>query len=75
MDNKYQLDLVWEIMNTVLRRDDLLAAAMRYDTRVLSGSGKIDRYLGGSNTYESPGVRPAPHGENVSVVMFNVSES
>jgi predicted ferric reductase len=67
VDNKYQLDLVSEVMNHILRRDDLPAAAMRQDTHALSGSGKIDRYLGGSSTNESPGVRPAPHGENASV--------
>jgi len=77
VDNKYQLDLVWEFMNNILRRDDLPAAAMHQDTRALSGSGKIDRYLGGSNTNESPGVRPAPHGENASFVTgrYNVTES
>ncbi|RMZ74086.1 ferric-chelate reductase [Pyrenophora seminiperda CCB06] len=69
VDNKYQLDLVWEFMNNILRRDDLPAAAMHQDTRALSGSGKIDRYLGGSSTNESPGVRPAPHGENASVII------
>ncbi|KAI1522508.1 hypothetical protein PtrCC142_011803, partial [Pyrenophora tritici-repentis] len=56
VDNKYQLDLVWEVMNDVLRRDDLPAAAMRQETRAPSGSGKIDRYLGGSSTNESPGI-------------------
>jgi predicted ferric reductase len=70
VDNKYQLDLVWEVMNNILRRDDLPAAAMRQETRALSGSGKIDRYLGGSSTNGSPGVRPAPHGENASVVIW-----
>ncbi|KAG9381618.1 hypothetical protein A1F94_007272 [Pyrenophora tritici-repentis] len=77
VDNKYQLDLVWEVMNDVLRRDDLPAAAMRQETRAPSESGKIDRYLGGSSTNESPGVRPAPHGENASVVTgrYNVTES
>jgi predicted ferric reductase len=68
VDNKYQLDLVWEFMNNILRRDDLPAAAMRQDTRALFGSGKTDRYLGSSSTNERPGVRPAPHGENASVV-------
>jgi predicted ferric reductase len=68
VDNKYQLDLVWEVMNNILRRDDLPVVAMRQDTHALSGSGKIDRYLGGSSTNESPGIRPAPHGENASVV-------
>jgi predicted ferric reductase len=68
VDNKYQLDLVWEIMNNVLRRDDLPATAMRRDTRAPYGSGKMDRYFGSSSTSESPGIRPAPHGENASVV-------
>jgi hypothetical protein len=68
VDNKYQLDLVWEVMNSILRRDDLPAAAMRQNTHALSRSGKIDQYLGGSSTNESLGIRPAPHGENVSVV-------
>jgi predicted ferric reductase len=77
VDNKYQLDLVWEVMNNILRRDDLPVAAMRQDTRAQPGSGKIDRYLGGSSNNESPGIRPAPHGENASVVTWvsDVTES
>jgi len=66
VDNKYQLDLVWEVVNNILRRDDLPGAATRENTHALSGNGKIDRYLGSSSTGESPGVRPAPHGENAS---------
>ena len=60
-------------MNNILRRDDLPAAAMRQDTRALFGSGKMDRYLGGSSNNESPGIRPAPHGENASVVTWQVN--
>ena len=77
MDNKYQLDLVWEVMNNILRRDDLPATVMHHDTSALFGSGKVDRYLGGSSTKENPGVRPAPYGENASVVSWssNVAES
>jgi hypothetical protein len=72
VDNKYQLDLVWEVMNNVLRRDDLPATAMRRDARAPYGSGKMDRYLGSSsrNTSESPGLRPAPHRENASVAAW-----
>ncbi|EDU47805.1 conserved hypothetical protein [Pyrenophora tritici-repentis Pt-1C-BFP] len=65
VDNKYQLDLVWEVMNNILRRDDLPGTAIRQDTRTPSGNEKIDRHLGGSSTNESPGIRPAPHGENI----------
>ena len=68
VDNKYQLDLVWEIMNSVLRRDDLPAAAMRQDAPAPYGSGKIDRYIGSGSTSENPGIRPALHGQNLSVV-------
>jgi predicted ferric reductase len=77
VDNKYQLDLVWEVMNNILRKDDLPAAAMRQDTLALYGSGKMDRYLSGSSNNESPGIRPAPHGENASVVTWqsNVTKS
>ncbi|CAN9422773.1 unnamed protein product [Alternaria alternata] len=72
VDNKYQLDLVWEVMNDVLRRDDLPATAMRRDARAPYGSGKMDRHLGSSSssTSESPGLRPAPHGENASVAAW-----
>ncbi|CAN9290163.1 unnamed protein product [Alternaria alternata] len=72
VDNKYQLDLVWEVMNNVLRRDDLPATAMRRDARAPYGSGKMDRHLGSSSssTSESPGLRPAPHGENASVAAW-----
>jgi predicted ferric reductase len=66
VDDKYQLDLVWEVMNTILRKDDLPGAVTHKNTSITSRSGKIDRYLGGSATEESPGVRPAPHGENAS---------
>jgi hypothetical protein len=55
-------------MNDILRRDDLPVAAMRQDTHAQSGGRKIDQYLGGSSNNESPGIRPAPHGENASVV-------
>jgi predicted ferric reductase len=70
VENKYQLDLVWEVMNNILRRDDLPAAAVRQDTHALYGSGKRDRDLGGSSTKESPGMRPAPHGENGSNAIW-----
>jgi predicted ferric reductase len=72
VDNKYQLDLVWEVMNNVLRRDDLPATAVRRDARAPYGSGKMDRHLGSSSssTSESPGLRPAPHGENASVAAW-----
>ena len=75
VDNKYQLDLVWEVMNNVLRRDDLPATAMRRDARAPYGSGKMDRHLGSSSssTSESPGLRPAPHGENASVAAWRPS--
>ncbi|KAJ6201962.1 LOW QUALITY PROTEIN: FAD binding domain-containing protein [Bipolaris maydis] len=46
VDNENQLDLVREIMNTMLRKDDLLGAAAQKDTNIASKSGKIDRYLG-----------------------------
>ncbi|RYO29296.1 hypothetical protein AA0113_g12071 [Alternaria arborescens] len=72
VDNKYQLDLVWEVMNNVLRRDDLPATEMRQDAHAPYGSGKMDRHLGSSSssTSESPGLRPAPHGENASVAAW-----
>ena len=75
VDNKYQLDLVWEVMNNVLRRDDLPATAMRRDARAPYGSGKMDRHLGSSSssTSESPGLRPAPHGENASVAAWRLN--
>ena len=66
VDNKYQLDLVWEVMNTMLRKDDLPGAVAQEDTGIALKGGKIDRPLGGSTTKESPGVRPTPHGENAS---------
>jgi predicted ferric reductase len=75
VDNKYQLDLVWEVMNNILRRDDLPATAIHQDTRAPSGNGKIDRHLGGGSTNESPGIRPAPHGENVSVKTWRLNVS
>ncbi|EMD65825.1 hypothetical protein COCSADRAFT_86745 [Bipolaris sorokiniana ND90Pr] len=70
VDDKYQLDLVWEVMNTILRKDDLPGAVTNKNTSIPSRSGKIDRYLGGSATEESPGVRPAPHGENANVYIY-----
>lgn len=75
VDNKYQLDLVWEVMNNILRRDDLPATAIRQGTRTPSGNEKIDRHLGGSSTNESPGIRPAPHGENVNLETWRFNDS
>ncbi|KAF5844351.1 hypothetical protein GGP41_004541 [Bipolaris sorokiniana] len=66
VDDKYQLDLVWEVMNIILRKDDLPSTATHKDTGITSRSGKKDRSLGGSTTGENPGVRPAPHGDNAS---------
>lgn len=66
VDNKYQLDLVWGVMNHILRRDDL-PVATNHDTRTQWENGKRGRDLGSNVTSESPGVRPIPHGENASV--------
>lgn len=70
VDNKYQLDLVWDVMNKILRRDDLPVPANLHDTRIQWESGKRARDLGSNVTSESPGVRPIPHGENVSVTAW-----
>lgn len=67
VDNKYQLDLVWDVMNNILRRDDLPTATNLRDTRTQRESKKRGRDLGSNVTSESPGVRPIPHGENASV--------
>ncbi|EUC40386.1 hypothetical protein COCMIDRAFT_108960 [Bipolaris oryzae ATCC 44560] len=72
VDNENQLDLVREIMNTMLRKDDLQGAAAQKDTNIASKSGKIDRYLGGSTIKENPGIRPTPHGENASCNIIDV---
>ncbi|KAL6152702.1 hypothetical protein ACJQWK_11398 [Exserohilum turcicum] len=65
VDNKYQLDLVWGVMNNILRRDDLPIATNLHDMRNQWESGKRGRGLGSNVTNESPGVRPIPHGENI----------
>ncbi|KAJ6199982.1 FAD binding domain-containing protein [Bipolaris maydis] len=56
VDNKYQLDLVWGVMNNILRRDDLPTAANLHGMRNQWESGKRGRGLGSNVTNESPGI-------------------
>jgi hypothetical protein len=58
VEEETQRDLVSEILDKMLRRDDLPAGQERYR--------KSDRPLGDSDTRARPGERPKPHGENVS---------
>jgi predicted ferric reductase len=62
VEKKTQRDLVWEIMTDVLREDDLPHIQGRHR--------KLNRPLGESTTPDSPGRRPAPHGENASSLIL-----
>jgi predicted ferric reductase len=67
VETRTHRDLVSKVMDDILREDDLPTVS---DTPILSNSGKYskkDRYIEDSNTADRPGLRPAPHGENVSI--------
>ncbi|KAJ5025162.1 hypothetical protein J3E73DRAFT_392407 [Bipolaris maydis] len=62
---RHLADLLLEVINTILRKDNLLDAVTYKDTSVALRSGKIGRYLGSSIAKESLGVRPTLYRENI----------
>ena len=64
VENKDQRDLVGEVMDGLLREDKPLES-MQGDENL-----KTKRSLGTSRVPDRPGVRPAPHGENVGKGPF-----
>lgn len=64
VENKDQRDLVGEVM------DDLLIEDKPLESMLGNGNLKTKRSLGTSSVPDRPGVRPAPHGENVGIGPF-----
>lgn len=70
VDHEHQRDLVWDIMNDVLRGDDLPMTSTSMRASTIGNYSKESRKLGYSSTADSPGMRPNPHGENVMSIVL-----